>query len=115
MITIKTTLADGIYASHGGGQTKVHYEYETVGPLSLLKAIRQLLEHRKHMQDCYGNIGCGSSWIEIDGQKIEQSELEPIIINETDSGYPNPIPCTVKAKYFLEDFYLWKQKEKATA
>jgi len=71
-ITIKTHLNNGIYKSSGGGEIRTHYEF-TTGPRNLLKAIEQLSEHRSDMAHSYGNIGCGRSWLEIDGQAIDQN------------------------------------------
>jgi hypothetical protein len=65
-ITIKTRLHDGIYASSGGGKTITHYVYN-VGPKNLLKAVKDLREHRASMRRSFGDIGCGGSWIEFDG------------------------------------------------
>jgi len=68
-ISIKTRLNSGIYASQGGGQVKTHYTY-TTGPRNLLKAIDQYWQHRKEMERSFGNIGCGASWIEVDGKQL---------------------------------------------
>ena len=76
-ITIKTRLNDGIYKSSGGGETRTHYEWAT-GPRNLLKAAETLIEHRASMVRCYGNIGCGASWLEIDGVEIHQYDLESL-------------------------------------
>lgn len=76
-ITIKTHLNNGIYKSSGGGETRTHYEF-TTGPRNLLKAIEQLGEHRSDMVRSYGNIGCGRSWLEIDGQAIHSYDLEEV-------------------------------------
>jgi len=76
-ITIKTHLDKGIYKSCGGGETRTHYEF-TTGPRNLLKAIEQLRKHRSDMERSYGNIGCGSSWLEIDGQEIHSYDLEEV-------------------------------------
>jgi hypothetical protein len=76
-ITIKTHLNNGIYKSSGGGETRTHYEF-TNGPRNLLKAIEQLGEHRTYMERCYGRIGCGRSWLEIDGQAIHPYDLEEV-------------------------------------
>lgn len=73
-ITIKTELHSGI---SGGGETRTHYEY-TTGPRNLLKAIEQLGEHRSDMVRSYGNIGCGGSWLEIDGQQFRLDDLEEV-------------------------------------
>ncbi|MEB8474250.1 hypothetical protein [Acidithiobacillus ferriphilus] len=76
-ITIKTHLNSGIYESSGGGETRTHYAFAT-GPRNLLKAIILLGEHRSDMERSYGNIGCGSSWLEIDGQRIHQFDLQDV-------------------------------------
>jgi opacity protein-like surface antigen len=76
-VTIKTRLNNGINRSSGGGETRTHYEF-TTGPRNLLTAIAQLGEHRSEMVSNYGNIGCGHSWLEIDGQEIHPSDLEEV-------------------------------------
>jgi hypothetical protein len=81
IIEIKTRLNSGIYKSDGGGETRVHYAY-TTGPRNLIAAIQQLREHRADMVRCYGNIGCGSSWLEIDGQEIHGFDLEDVARDE---------------------------------
>lgn len=83
MITIKTRLNSGIYQSSGGGETRTHYEF-TTGPRNLLKAIRILGRHRKAMQNSYGNIGCGQSWLEIDGQNIHPYDLDEVERNDAE-------------------------------
>lgn len=77
MITIKTHLDAGIYRSSGGGETRTHYSYNT-GPRNLLAAIDQLHEHRREMEQGFGNIGCGRSWLEIDGVEISRYDLEAV-------------------------------------
>ena len=73
-ITIKTRLHDGINASSGGGETITHYVYN-VGPKNLLKAVKDLREHRASMRRSFGDIGCGGSWIEFDGFRLDNSEF----------------------------------------
>jgi hypothetical protein len=73
-ITIKTRLDATIYRSCGGGETRVHYEWAT-GPRNLLRAAETLRIHRKKMEVGYGNIGCGRSWLEIDGVEIDDLDL----------------------------------------
>lgn len=77
MITIKTKLNSGIYKSSGGGEVVTHYEY-TAGPRNLLNAIEQLCQHRAEMTRSYGNIGCGRTWLEIDGQVIHPYDLDEV-------------------------------------
>lgn len=74
-ITIRTALSDGIYRRQGGGETRTHYEWRT-GPINLLRAIRQLNEHRRDMDAGYGNIGHAGSWIEIDGERLDRWHVE---------------------------------------
>lgn len=56
-------LSDGIYKSCGGGTANVVSRHAS-GPRGLINAIRS------HRDDCrtaaqrWGNIGCGSGWIE---------------------------------------------------
>lgn len=81
MIKIYTKLSESIYASNGGGEIREQYTYKTTGR-NLLLAIKKLGQHRAYMSECYGNIGCGASWLEIDGKKLTQEdkwELEDII------------------------------------
>lgn len=73
-IAIKTRLHSGIYKSSGGGETRTHYTWAT-GPRNLLTAIATLAEHRKAMREGYGNVGCGSTWLEIDGVEVEDNDL----------------------------------------
>ena len=65
-ITIRTHLDAGISASQGGGRIRIQHTL-AAGPLNLLRAARRLPEHRAMMTRAYGNIGCGASWLQIDG------------------------------------------------
>ena len=108
-IIIKTRLNAGIYKSCGGGETRVHHEWAT-GPRNLIKAIQKLEEHRKEMRDGYGNIGCGSSWMEIDGVEVDQFDLDEVYRDDADmwtpaeirQGYAQITPRTTKAKELIE-------------
>lgn len=73
-ITIKTHLDARISRRCGGGETRVRYEW-TTGPRNLLRAAEMLRIHRKKMEIGYGNIGCGRSWLEIDGVEIDDLDL----------------------------------------
>jgi len=90
-IEIRTRLDDGIYASEGGGETRTHYS-AAAGPLNLLRLARKLGAHAAHMEVCYGNIGCGSSWIRIGDQRISLSDLPETLLDartllaDVDSG-----------------------------
>lgn len=79
-ITIKTRLHESIYKSHGGGQTHVEAEYAT-GPRNLIKAIAELKEIRASNCRGYGNIGCGYSWLEIDGVALTKWHEEEMSKN----------------------------------
>lgn len=83
-ITIKTHLHEGIYKSEGGGQTRVVAEYST-GPRNLIRAIAELSEIRASNRRGYGNIGCGRSWLEIDGVALthwHEEEMNADLIEE---------------------------------
>lgn len=96
-ITIKTRLHEGIYKSDGGGEVRIKYEFAT-GPRNLLKAIKTLHEHRGTMARGFGNIGCGVSWLEIDGQQIEGVDLDDVMEHETGAN------CrTMKATQLISD------------
>lgn len=96
-ITIKTRLHDGIYKSDGGGEVRIKYKFAT-GPRNLLKAIKTLHEHRTNMVLGFGNIGCGVSWLEIDGQRIDWVDLEDVMVHETGAS------CrTMKATKLISD------------
>lgn len=84
MITIKTKLAAGIYKSDGGGEVRTHYEFST-GPRNLMKAIDALYEHRSSMERGYGNIGCGRSWLEIDGVEIGNFDLDDVMRDDAEA------------------------------
>lgn len=97
MITVKNCLDEGIYPSEGGGETRTHYEF-TTGPRNLLKAIEELCKLRALMERSYGNIGCGRSWLEIDGQVIHLYDLE-----EVARDAPDGITRTQKARELLAE------------
>lgn len=84
MITIKTKLASGIYKSEGGGEVRTRYEF-TTGPRNLMKAIETLYEHRKSMERSYGNIGCGRSWLEIEGVEIRTFDLDDVMRDDAEA------------------------------
>jgi len=80
-IAIKTRLHDGIYKSSGGGETRIHYEW-TTGPRNLLKAVDTFSDHARDMVAAYGNIGCGGSWLEIDGTRIHPFDVSDVREND---------------------------------
>ena len=75
MITLHTRLHSGIYESQGGGQDRIIKTF-TVGPINLLRAITALHEKRVENVVSYGNVGCGASWLEIDGEFFDPEDLE---------------------------------------
>lgn len=72
-IKIITRLDSGI-ASTDAGQARTHYTWKT-GPRNLIKAIESLSSHRQRMIASYGNIGCGGSWIEVDGVRLSYDDM----------------------------------------
>jgi hypothetical protein len=76
-ISIKTRLSSGIYASAGGGQVVTHYEFKRT-PGHLVQAAHRLSSHRSQMQRCYGSVGAGRSWLEIDGVEIDDLDIDLI-------------------------------------
>lgn len=105
-ISLKTKLDSGIYKSSGGGEVVTHYEFKT-GPANLCKAIRVLSSHRKSMVRGYGNIGCGRSWLEIDGHQIHDYDLQDVIEDDMAKyGKENMSmvkSCVAKAKDLLAE------------
>lgn len=99
-ITIKTHLNSGIYKSCGGGETRSHYEW-TTGPRNLSKAVDQYFDHLRDMERSYGNIGCGSSWVEIDGVRINAFDLQDLREGD-DAGKYNPKTRTQKCREFIQ-------------
>ncbi|SIR39618.1 hypothetical protein SAMN05880558_11313 [Aeromonas sp. RU39B] len=72
-IKIITRLDSGIASIHAG-ENHTRYEWAT-GPRNLVKAMTLLPDHRRHMMDAYGNIGCGGSWIEVDGVRLSTDDM----------------------------------------
>jgi hypothetical protein len=92
-IEIITRLHDGIYRSSGGGERRVMWRRAT-GPLNLLRAARLFPSHVEWIETCYGNVGCGRSWVEIDGQWIEgwdmpqtMAEARALLAQVSDGSY----------------------------
>lgn len=72
-IKIITRLDSGIASKHAG-EHHASYEWST-GPRNLVKAMELLPAHIRHMKDAYGNIGCGGSWIEVDGVRLSLDDM----------------------------------------
>ena len=71
-IQIKQHLDDGIYASLGGGETRVIAEWK-YGPRNLVKAYKWLIRSRRDAESFYGKIGCGHTWLcTTDGRTLEE-------------------------------------------
>ena len=73
-ITVKTRLHDSIYRSQDGGVVKTVCELNT-GPRNLIKAISAYHEEVETNKRCYGSIGAGATWLEIDGVEINYMDL----------------------------------------
>lgn len=101
-ITIKTRLHDGIYRSSGGGETCVAATY-AAGPRNLLRAIVDLHEIRAGNVRSYGNIGCGSTWLEIDGTRIDRFDLDDVARVDERGDYYIPPTRTEKARALLAE------------
>lgn len=78
-IQIITVLDEGI---NGGGEEQVEYTWK-LGPRNLMKAIERFPKHLQDMVNCYGNIGCGYSWISVHDVKMDGFDLSDYE-NETD-------------------------------
>jgi len=96
-ITIKTKLDSGIYASSGGGKITTHYKWAT-GPRNLVKAVKALDRHTKEMTQGFGNIGHCGSWIEIDGRRIDNYDLDSIRYPGDGYGYQRAETATGNAR-----------------
>lgn len=107
-ITLHTRLNDGIHKSDGGGQDRI-IQIWNLGPLNMLKAIGALHRERKSNKRGYGNIGCGRSWIEIDGQVFDETELHDEIqleqfIREDGDYFRSPVSKMQIAKKYISAF-----------
>lgn len=73
-ITIVTRLHRGVSDENAGIALEA-WEMHESGPLDLLVAVETLIKERKSNVLSWGNIGCGHSWIEIDGMAIGDTYL----------------------------------------
>ena len=102
MIKIYTKLSGGIYASEGGGQVIEHYSFKTT-PRNLLIAAKKLGKHRAEMDESYGEIGSGASWMEIDGKEVDRDCERPLM--DCLENYSQRFGThTKRCADFLEDF-----------
>jgi hypothetical protein len=96
-ITIKTKLHDGVYVSQGGGKVVTHYEF-TAGPRNLVKAIKTLHSHKDEIKECFGNIGCGHSWMEINGKQVNIYDMEDVMKDDAEAFGPNAPASMIKTR-----------------
>lgn len=87
-IVLKTQLEPGIYSSEGGGKVQDVQSW-VLGPRNLARAIKALLVQKKRMKNAYGNISCGSSWLEINGTRldVQDFELEDLLQNDNRASF----------------------------
>lgn len=69
-IELHTQLHSGIYASHGGGEDVIVKTFKA-SPRGYTLALKALKEERESNRVAYGDIGRGSSWLELDGDRLE--------------------------------------------
>lgn len=100
IITIKTTLDRGIHQSQGGGETRVVSQRKAT-PRGLLNAIAELHRVRSENKQNFGNIGCGITWMEIDGERIDDYDLDDIVGDDDPSAFA-PQTHTQKARQFID-------------
>lgn len=104
-ITLHTRLNSGIYKSCGGGEDRIVGTWNC-GPANLLKALDALHEERQSNIRGYGNIGCGRSWLEIDGEFFDADQLVDEIqseqfIREDKDFYRAPLSKIQIAKKYI--------------
>lgn len=76
-IRVMTQLHDGIYESQGGGGKVVEVSNHNFSPRGLTMAFKRAVEERADNAKHYGSIGCGATWIEFDGNKVDLDDLAP--------------------------------------
>jgi hypothetical protein len=76
-ITIVTRLHKGISAGNAGIPVEI-WEWNDDEPHDLINAVETLQMERESNERSWGNIGCGHSWIEIDGMAINDTHLHSI-------------------------------------
>lgn len=104
MIKIYTKLNEGIYASQGGGETREFSSLKTSGR-NLLLAYDKLLQRRSDLKEAYGNIGCGESWMEIDGKKLDDyDEINLRSIKTKENPFGEGRTPTQQCEEFIQHF-----------
>ena len=73
-ITLHTRLNSAIYQSEGGGQDRIIQSW-ALGPRNLRAAVIALEQERADSCRAYGNVGCGYSWLEIGGIRVQAHNL----------------------------------------
>ncbi|MDN7407980.1 hypothetical protein QZM42_05400 [Burkholderia vietnamiensis] len=96
-MTLKTRQDKDI---RGGGVTKDIATF-SIGPRNLLKATAALRKLLKQNEQCYGNVGCGHSWLEINGSRVFFGSLRKLEYADTDPRYE--MTRTQKANDLLAD------------
>lgn len=74
-IVLVTKLNEGIYKSDGGGQRQEVADWN-IGPLNVMAAVRLLNQEIRDNRRNYGNIGCGESWLEINGHRFNREDFD---------------------------------------
>jgi hypothetical protein len=97
-IELKRRLHPGI---EGGGYTATIKTWAT-GPRNLLRAVEALYDLREESRRGYGNIGCGASWLEIEGVRLSE-----VAINDVYRDDPPP------PKSRFGEWLAWKQFHKS--
>ena len=81
MIDLHTRLSEGIYRSQGGGRDLVAQSW-TTGPRNVVAAISALTARRAETVRCYGNVGCGQTWLTVDGVTLDDADMAGVICAE---------------------------------
>lgn len=99
-ITIVTCLDERVA---GGREATIRHTWP-IGPRNMIKAIDHLPQHRIEMEQSYGNVGCGSSWIEIAGIRFTNYDAMSYAFDteEPHSEYIKRISKTEWCRNFIE-------------
>jgi hypothetical protein len=77
-IFVKQKLDPGIYKSYGGGQEKTVKVFK-FSPRNLRMASNLVYTTHCDNIKVFGNIGCGYTWLEVDGEPITEDEVKYIL------------------------------------
>lgn len=88
VISLKTEHDASIYTSEWVGPVKEIQSW-AFGPRNFIRALKSLLVQKKRMKNAYGNISCGSSWLEINGTRldVQDFELEDLLQNDNRASF----------------------------